>query len=494
MGHLPSSWVETSLGEIRVNHAQRSIPASEPDLLFELYSVPSFETSHPELVYGREIGSDKQTVAPGTVLVCKINPRINRVWVVREESGSPQIASTEWISFFPVKGIDSKYLAYYLQRHDFRDYLASNVSGVGGSLMRVRPAVLDGCNFPLAPLSEQKRIVAAIEEQLTSLNAAVATLKRVQSNLKRYRAAVLKAACEGKLVQTEAELARVQGREYEPGAVLLKRILKEGNSDVKHSDAPLELELPDGWTPAVLGNFGKVGTGATPLRSDQAYYNNGNIPWVTSGALNEPFVRKSIQLVTTEALRRCNLTLYPPHTLLVAMYGEGKTRGKCSELLIEATTNQAIAAVVTEGTGAACRPYLKLVLERYYSEIRGKSSGGVQPNLNLGLVRQIRVPLPPLAEQERIIAEVERRLTVAAGIESVVKADLRRSERLRQSILKRAFEGKLVPQDPNDEPASTLLERIRAERTAAAPERKAHRGRKMKEPAVTSSPDLFGTE
>jgi len=94
------------------------------------------------------------------------------------------------------------------------------------------------------------------------------------------------------------------------------------------------------------------------------------------------------------------------------------------------------------------------------------ASGGVQPNLNLSLIRATRIPLPPLAEQERIVAEVERRLSIVSALEKAVEANLKRAQRLRQAILKRAFEGRLVPQDPNDEPASVLLERIRAERAA----------------------------
>ena len=109
------------------------------------------------------------------------------------------------------------------------------------------------------------------------------------------------------------------------------------------------------------------------------------------------------------------------------------------------------------------------------------SSGGVQPNLNLGLVNQIGCPVPPLAEQHRIVSEVERRMSVIQQAEAAVEASLTRAERLRQSILKQVFSGQLVPQDANDEPASALLERIRAEREAAkeaeAPKARTRRSR-----------------
>ena len=333
---------------------------------------------------------------------------------------------------------------------------------------------------PSLPLPEQHRIVAEIEKQFTRLDASVDALKRAKANLKRYRASVLKAACEGKLVPTEAELARSEGREYEPAERLLERILierrakwesqKKRRGKYKEPVAPDTSELPDlpeGWVWSNIGQLATVGTGSTPLTSNPRFYEGGSVPWTTSTALNMPYIKTPNGFVTEEAVRECNLSCYPPNTILVAMYGEGKTRGKCSELLFPSTINQAIAAIAMEDSAFQCRQYVRAFLNNNYESTRRMSSGGVQPNLNLGLVRQIPVPLPPLAEQYRIVAEVERRLSVIQQSESIVDAGLKRAERLRQSILKQAFSGKLVPQDPNDEPASVLLKRIRAEREAA---------------------------
>ena len=97
------------------------------------------------------------------------------------------------------------------------------------------------------------------------------------------------------------------------------------------------------------------------------------------------------------------MELYPPGSLLVAMYGEGKTRGKCAELLIPATINQAIAAIVWEPESVSCKPYIKAFLLNSYEMMRGQASGGVQPNLNLQIVKSLAVPLPPVAEQSEIV-------------------------------------------------------------------------------------------
>ena len=442
--------------------------------------MPSFSKLDPEIVVGNAIGSSKRAVDENTVLVCKINPRINRIWVVGNHSPHRKIASTEWLAFSELQDLYPKFLSYYLQKDEFRNYLASNASGVGGSLMRISGATLSHYCMLLAPLPEQQRIVAEIEKQLTRLDVSVAALERVRANLKRYRASVLKTACEGRLVPTEAELARAENRDYEPADRLLQRILAERRARWqsqprrrrKYKDpAPLDTStlprLPEGWVWSSVDQLAVVGTGSTPLKSKHQFYEEGKVPWTTSAALNSPEVWMPKNFVTEQAVRECRLTLYPPQTLLVAMYGEGKTRGKCSELLIASTINQAIAAVVMRASAAKCRRYTKLFLIGNYEETRRRSSGGVQPNLNLGLVRQIAVPFPPLAEQHRLVAEVERRLSVVQQAEATVEASLKRAGRLRQSILKRAFAGKLVPQDPNDEPASALLERIRAERVAA---------------------------
>jgi type I restriction enzyme S subunit len=326
-----------------------------------------------------------------------------------------------------------------------RDFLARNASGVGGSLMRVKPATLRDFPFAYPPLDHQREIVAEIEKQFTRLDAGVAALRRVQANLKRYRAAVLKAACEGRLVPTEAELAKAEGRTYETGEQLLARILADrrknwhGRGKYKEPVAPDTTNLPrlpEGWTWTNIGQLAEVGTGATPASGNSEFYADGMIPWVTSGAVNSPRVECTDQFVTATALEKCNLTLYPPGTLLLAMYGEGKTRGMASELMFSATTNQALAAIEAP---EMLRNFVKVVLWKNYDDVRKSASGGVQPNLNLSLVRAVHVALPPLAEQTRIVAEVERRLSVIEELEAAVALNLQRATRLRQSVLQRAF-------------------------------------------------------
>lgn len=387
--------IQTTLGELRVDNSHTLDPSKFAGQAFDLYSVPSHETGQPEVAQAEAIGSAKRTTAPGTVLLCKINPRINRVWVVGPKNGLPQIASTEWIQFGPTDGLEPAYLAWYMRQQWVRDHLAANASGVGGSLMRVRPKILDDIPINIPPVGEQRRIVAEIDEQLSRLEAGVAALKRVQANLKRYRAAAL------------AEITHIDNK-----------------------------ALPAGWHWSSVGELARVGTGATPKRDRRDYWQGGTVPWVTSGVANQPIVTEPTEFITETALQETNCKVYPPGTLLVAMYGEGKTRGMCTELAVPAATNQALAAIQTT---EKLRPFLKRVLQASYERTRGVASGGVQPNLNLSHVRAIRVPLPPPHEQQELVEEIDRRLSVIDELETQITADFVRAERLKQLILQQAF-------------------------------------------------------
>lgn len=300
--------------------------------------------------------------------------------------------------------LDKRFLYYILHTVN----KSKLVTGTAQPQVTINNAV--ELTFQLPPLETQHAIVSKIEELFSELDQGIVDLKTAQAQLKVYRQSVLKHAFEGKLT----------------------------NKNVK------EGELPEGWKYVNIEDIAKVGTGATPLKSNKRYYENGKIAWVTSGALNDEFVRNATDYVTELALKETNLSLYPKHTLLLAMYGEGKTRGKCSELLIEATTNQAIAAISFENHDIRVKPFLKYFLLKNYNDIRMLSSGGVQPNLNLGIVKKTKLPFPSIEEQHLIVQEIESRLSVADKMEESIQESLQKAEALRQSILKKAFSGQLL--------------------------------------------------
>ena len=349
--------------------------------------------------------------------------------------------------------------------------------------MRIRGTTFTDYPFPLAPLSEQHRIVAEIEKQFTRLDASVAALRRTRANLKRYRASVLKAACEGKLVPTEAEVARSEGCDYESADCLLARILAERRarweaqekrrgkyvepSPPDPSDLP---ELPEGWAWATVAQLAEI-QGGIQKQPKRAPADNPfpflRVANVLRGSLDLQEVHK-IELFSGELDK---LRLFSGDLLIV----EGN--GSPSQIGRMAIWKGEIEDCVHQNHIIRARLYSGLIpqyVESYWNSPIGASGVSKVASSTSGLytlsvskVSDLPVPLPPLAEQHRIIAEVERRLSVVQQAEGAVEVNLTRAERLRQSILKQAFSGKLIPQDPNDEPASALLERIRVEREAS---------------------------
>lgn len=311
-------------------------------------------------------------------------------------------------AFRPNENINKNFISYFFQGPNYKNLISQISKGTNINNLK-REHILD-LIIPIPSPAEQQRIVAKIEELFSEVDKGIETLETARQQLKTYRQSVLKWAFEGKLTHPD---------------------VKDG-------------ELPEGWEWVKINEVANVGTGATPLKGKKAYYEKGEIPWITSGALNDEFVSIATDFVTDKALQETNLKVYPKHTLLLAMYGEGKTRGKCSELLISACTNQAIAAISFEGFDISIKPYLKYFLLKNYNDIRRKSSGGVQPNLNLGIVKSITFPLCSPEEQQQIVSEIESRLSVADKMEESITQSLQQANALKQSILKMAFEGRLV--------------------------------------------------
>ena len=300
-------------------------------------------------------------------------------------------------------------------------------------------------------VDKQREAVAYLDEQLSRLDASVAALLRAQANLKRYRASVLQAACEGRLVPTEAELARAEGRTFETGAELLQRILAERRTvwvgSYKEPSVVEPKELPalaEGWTWATaeqLCDF--ITKGTTPSASKLSA--DGEVQFLKvynlndSGVLNHQHKPAFVARATHEGELARSKSL--PGDVLMNIVGPplGQVVVVPPELT-EANINQAIArfrCLLPAMSGYLVQVLLtKEVLDR--SIRKAKTTVG-QVNLTLEICREIAIPLPPLAEQHRIVAEADRRLSLIRGAEAQVAANLARAKRLRQSILQTAF-------------------------------------------------------
>lgn len=195
---VPGNWVWTTLNSINHYLGKSLDPKKSPDENFELYSVPSWSNHYPEVASGANIGSTKRVVEKGDVLLCKINPRINRVWYVAKHTDLKLIASSEWI-VIRNKHLNSKYLMLYLTSNYFRELMLSNVSGVGGSLMRARPKYVMTYPIPLPPLTEQQRIVDRIESLFGKLDQAKELSQNALDTFEIRKAAILHKAFTGEL-------------------------------------------------------------------------------------------------------------------------------------------------------------------------------------------------------------------------------------------------------------------------------------------------------
>jgi type I restriction enzyme S subunit len=323
----------------------------------------------------------------------------------------------------------------------------------------VRPKDICSYRLPLAPLPEQNRIVAEIEKQFTRLDAGVAALKRMQANLKRYRAAVLKAAVEGRLVPTEAELARREGRPYEPASDLLKRILAErrarweadqlakfrtagrepsdDNWKTKYKE-PAGLDtsnLPtplEGWTWAPLGLIADLKGGLTKGQKRKPTDVLRAVPYLRVANVQRGYLDLA-EVKTIEATEQeiSDLQLLPGDVL----FNEGGDRDKLGrgwlwggQIQDCIHQNHVFRARLTPNTMLPkfLSWYGNSVAQRYFND-EGKQTTNLA-SLNMTKLSMLPVPIPPFAEQGRILAEVERRLSVIDEIEMQVETNLKRAD------------------------------------------------------------------
>jgi type I restriction enzyme S subunit len=341
--------------------------------------------------------------------------------------------------------------------------------------------------FPMVipPLAEQQRIVAKVDELMTlcdELAAAqterearrdrlvAATLHRLTASaadpapfperarfyfthlprlttrpehIHQLRQTILTLAVQGKLVP--------QDPHDEPASLLFNKLtkvkehmlatrsMKSSKLLQDYSEADLPYTIPSSWAWVMLGEITDIGTGSTPSRTVHEFWQNGHIPWITSGLTSQTLITEADEFVTTSAVEQHRLKLYKPGTLLVALYGQGKTRGQVATLGIEATVNQACAAVCAINGFEDLQHYLRLLLQKIYEEVRTLSAGGTQPNLNVQKIKEILVPLPPLAEQQRIVARVDELLALcdelAANLDTVTATRRRLLEAALQEAL-----------------------------------------------------------
>lgn len=499
----PDGWSRVTLGDVVDVIRGRSNPQKRPHLAF--VGMDDVE-AHTMRILGTVPASTMKSSAthflPGDVLYGRLRPYLNKV-VQPEFEG---LASAEFIPLTPAQGIRADFIRLRINAADFVAY-ASRLDE--GDRPRVDWDGIRRFEMLLPPSAEQERITEAVDSLLSRIDAAVASLERAQVRLKAYRASVLKAAVEGRVVPTEADLARKEGRPYESAEALLARVLKERRRQWEETElarmkaakrmpkddkwktkyqapvAPASSKLPrlpEGWCWASVDQVGDVLLGRQ------------RAPQYLTGKCSRPYLRVAnikddrIELADIEKMdfdRRHFLKYRLQHGDILVSEGQsphlvGQSaiyRGGVDGLCFQKTLHR--FRPIDHGP---CAEFAQLVFRAHVRMRVFQDVASITTNIaHLTLVKfkESRFPLPPAPEQERIVAETQRLLSVADAVDHQVRAERTRLTRLRQAVLRCAFEGKLVEQQPADEPAEKLLARISADRAPAA-SRKKGRGRTLR--------------
>lgn len=473
---LPASWTSARLAELAAVNPSRVKPDADPTTVFNFVGMASIREYFGGIDVSRlrplsEVTKGFTQFKEGDVLLAKITPCFEngKLAVVPPLAHTIGYGSTELHVMRPSDGVEAKWLAYWLARAEFRVGGRLNMKGSAGQL-RIPKDWLGEQVVPVAPSAEQRRIVAKIEELLSDLDAGAASLDRVLLALQNYRASVLKAAFAGGLTQTWRE----ERSDVEPADHLLQRLLTKcrahsgGREQVARNGGKLDgathdnlPALPTGWCWATLSQLGTLDRGRSRHRprNDPGLY-GGPYPFVQTGDIRkaDTYVREHRQTYSEVGLEQSRL--WPAGTLCMTI---AANIANTAILAFDACFPDSVVGFRPFTEDVSTR-FLELYLRTMQSQLEAFAPATAQKNINLKILQDLPVRLPPSEEQEEIVGRVDSLLSASDHLTTELSTLRGRSTRLRQLVLKRAFSGQLVPQDSSDEPASCLLERIAAVR------------------------------
>jgi type I restriction enzyme S subunit len=491
---LPEGWVWTTLGEIstkpqygwttKAQHTDGTI------LLLRTTDISSGTIDWDSVPYCTELPENLADYLLQTDDIVISRAGSVGVSYLLKDIPKQTVFASYLIRFHPLEGIEAKYIAYYLQTSAYWNRIYEESSGI--ALANVNASKLETIEIPLPSSNEQARIVAAIEQQFARLDSAVASLKSAQAKIPQYRASLLKSAVEGELTREW----RAAHPAEESGADLLKRILAERRARweqaqlakmhargempwndewkkaYKEPEGP-DVEnlpaLPEGWCWATVEQLAAAeensitdGPFGSNLKTE--HYKDRGPRVIRLQNIGDGFFRDEKAFISQDHFAKLPKYEIFAGDLVIAALGENPPRS----CIIPDFVGLAIVkadCIRYKVSPHVLNSYVNIVLNSEPTKRRTSAMlhGMGRPRLNLSEIKSIVLPLPPLAEQAQIVAEVEAKLSEIAKMEEVIEHSLRRAELERQSILREAFAGRLVEQNPEDEPASVLLERIREE-------------------------------
>lgn len=438
---LPKGWTSARLQEI-VSAKKGKKPAILRDTSAEGF-VPYLDIYAIEKNIVREYAEAKSSKIASKDDLFVVWDGARSGWVGGGITGA--IGST--IMALTVQTTESAYVRHFIAGQ-FKN-LNTNTRGTG--IPHVDPEIFWNLEVPLAPLAEQRRIVAKLEKLLGQVEACQQRLEKMPTLIKRFRQSVLAAACSGRLT--------ADWREENEDVYAADSLIKNGQFQIAQSEDELP-ELPEKWTWVALGNYARCFRGRfSPRPRNDPRYFGGIHPFIQIGDLPREggLVRSHVQTLNDEGLAVSRK--FPKGTVVVAIVGA--TIGNTGVLAYDMCVTDSIVGLQT-GDELGNR-YVELFLRHKKDDVRQISySSGGQPNINLAVLNPYPLALPPFAEQHEIVRRVQGLFALADQLESRLANAKRQVAGLTPSLLARAFAGKLVPQDPADEPAEKLLARIKS--------------------------------
>ncbi|MGO4988535.1 restriction endonuclease subunit S [Gallicola sp. Sow4_E12] len=400
---LPEGWKWVRLEDINSFTGKSIEPSKFPDEEFELYSVPSYDEDFPEILRGKEIGSSKKEVEKNDILLCKINPRINRVWIVTKYTEHRLIASSEWIHIRS-KVLIPNYLMWYFRSGMFREFMLSNVSGVGGSLMRAQPKMVNKYVVPIAPIEKQLEIVKQIESLFSKLEEAKEKVESVLESSENRRSAILHKAFTGELTKKWREengVSMDSWETYELGKLI---------------------ETQYGYTEsACLEEIGPKFLRITDIQEGSVNWNKVPYCKIDDKNFEKYFLQK--------------------RDIVVAR--TGATTGK--SYLIRDEVNSVFASylirVTINNREKLDEDYLYQYFQSplYWEQITDLSQGIALPGVNAKKLKTMKVPIPSLEEQLVITERAKRTIVRVIEIETICNDNLKKIDFIKKMILSRMF-------------------------------------------------------
>lgn len=416
---IPNNWCWVRLESINKYKSETLNPKNAMEKMFELYSVPSFDNKYPEILIGKDIGSNKYIVKKNDILLCKINPRINRVWQVYQHTNFGQICSSEWI-VIRNEILNKSFLRYYFTSEYFRNRLCENVSGVGGSLTRAKPKLVQLYEVPLSPINEQQRIVNIIESLFAKLDRAKELIENTLAQFEQNKMAILHKAFTGELTA---------------------KWRKENNIDLSS------------WKKCELKEVFKVVKDKyNPQTENQIvnYIGLENIE-TSKGIISK---NNSSEVKSIKTKFKKDDVLYGKLRPYLNKHDVVNFDGICSTDILVFRFNDI-------NTAKYINYYFNLPMFIQYAV--ENSSGINLPRVSEKTISKYKISLPTIEEQQEIVNILDKLLAKYNKIKNL-EQQLEKIELLKKAILAKAFRGELGTNNPDEESAENLLKEILAEK------------------------------